>query len=142
MNTPKGKTVAIDLGDAWCGIAISDALNILARPLTTVPTEKLSTFLTELFVKESIGIVVVGYPQTMKGTESDQTKKVLAFKESLEQQFPQKLWRLWDERLSSKRASALQQEGRKKSNPNKKMQEHALAASFILDSFLLAYSEK
>lgn len=124
------KIVALDLGDQWVGVAISDASRILARPYTTVAHKELVPFLEKLFTQEKISIIVVGYPKTLGGTESAQTKKVVAEKETLEQQFSIQEWVLWDERLTSKQAAAL-------GKSDKKLELHAKAAALILDSYLM-----
>jgi putative holliday junction resolvase len=126
------KILGLDIGDAWTGTALSDALGITARPYKTAATEQLNAFLIELFKQERIGTVIVGYPKTMRGTESDQTKKVIAAKEELEKTFPDKTWILWDERLSSKRAGDLKQARSK----DEKIVSHSIAAAFILSTYL------
>ena len=126
------KILGLDIGDVWTGTALSDALGITARPHKTAETNKLVQFLTDLFKQENINTVIVGYPKTMKGTESDQTKKVIAAKEMLEKTFPEKTWILWDERLSSQRANTLKQARTKE----EKIQSHSIAAALILASYL------
>jgi len=126
------KILALDVGDVWTGSAISDALGILARPHKTVPTADLELFLSETIGSERIQTIIVGYPKTMRGTESIQTKKVEEMKNKLEQQFDTIEWRLWDERLSSKRADSVK---RAKTKEDKRM-SHSIAAAFILDSYL------
>ncbi len=132
------KIVALDLGDQWVGIALSDALGIMARPVKTVIAAHLEKELTAFFVQETVTTVVVGYPKTMKGTESEQTKKVLATKEILEKNFPDKEFVLWDERLSSKRADTVS----KNTSKEEKLKSHARAAAFILDSYLTFLNSK
>lgn len=135
------KILALDLGDVWTGIAISDPLGIIARPYTTFATNELHKGLKDIFAKEVIGTVVVGYPKTMKGQESEQTRKIVQKKESLEQLFPDVQWVLADERLSSKRATNLRKEqGKKTTGKQDKLQEHALAAAFVLDNYLFYLS--
>jgi putative Holliday junction resolvase len=126
------KILALDLGDAWVGTALSDALGMFARPYETVATADIEKFLTELLVKEPITTIVVGYPKTMRGTESEQTKKVIEFAKQLEHKFPTVTWKLWDERLSSKRAGEL----KKTKNAADKKKSHSVAAAFILSSYL------
>jgi len=131
------KIVALDIGDAWTGIAISDALGMFARPYTTVAANKLSAAITDILQKEQIGTIIVGYPKTMGGNESAQTLKVIAHKEALEKEFPHITWLLRDERLSSKRATSLRiEQGKKTKTAEEKLKGHALAAAFILDSYL------
>ena len=125
--------MALDIGDAWTGIAVTDASGSFARPETTVATQNLEPFLMNTFSVESIKTIIVGYPRTMKGGESAQTLKTVAYKDHLAHSFPEKEFILWDERLSSKRAQALAAHKRSR---EEKLKEHARAAAFILDSYL------
>ncbi len=124
--------MALDLGDAWVGTALTDPLRFFAKPYKTVATDQLETFLQETFAKEKISIVVVGYPKTMQGTESDQTRLVVATKEKLEAMFPAQQWVLWDERLSSKQARTM----KNPKNKAEKLEQHSIAAAIILGSYL------
>ena len=124
-------TKALDLGDAWATVALTDPLRFFAKPYKTVAAEQLETFLQETFSKEKISIVVVGYPKTMQGTESDQTRLVVATKEKLEQMFPQQQWVLWDEDYQANKHAAL-----KLKNKTEKLEQHAIAAAIILESYL------
>lgn len=127
------KIVALDLGDVWTGSAISDELGITARPYETVKTTELIPFLDNLIKNESISTIVVGYPKTMGGTQSDQTKKVVSKKEELQKRFPGITWALWDERLSSKQAAGI----KKTKSKEDKIASHSVAAAIILTGYLL-----
>lgn len=129
------KILSLDLGDQWIGTALSDALGILARPYQTVTATLLVQFLEKIFKEEKISTVVVGYPKTMQGNESQQTKTIVATKELLEKQFPEKIWVLWDERLTSKQAGLL-------NNKGDKQRVHSLAAALILESYLMHVAYK
>jgi len=126
------KILGLDIGDVWIGTAISDALGMFARPYQTTTPKELDDFLCLLFAQEPISKVVIGYPKTMRGTISEQTKKVEETKIRLEKIFPQMTFILWDERLSSKRADALKRAKTKE----EKIQSHSIAAAFILSSYL------
>jgi len=126
------KTLALDIGDAWTGSAISDPSGTFSRPYRTVATDQLTHFLNEIFTSESIERIVIGYPRTMRGTESEQTKKVANSKKELELLYPTKQWILWDERLSSKRAA----HGKKIMSKEEKIKSHSVAAAYILESYL------
>lgn len=126
------KIIGLDIGDVWVGIAISDALGMFARPYKTIRYKELDAGLKELFTQEKIGSVVIGYPKTMRGTISAQTEKIELDKKRLETAFPDYSWILWDERLSSKRAQTLKQA----KTQEQKHQSHAIAAAFILSSYL------
>lgn len=125
------KIMALDLGDQWIGVALTDPSGTFVRPFTTVSIGDLESFLSKTSKAENIDLIVVGYPKTMKGGESEQTHKVVAHKQKLEKLFPTIPFVLWDERLSSQRA---QQIGR--GAKADKLKEHAVAAAFILDSYI------
>ena len=127
------KIMALDLGDSWTGVALTDASRMFARPHTTVPTLELQSFLQNTFSNEQINIIIIGHPRTMKGGESEQTLKIHAQRDQLIKAFPEKEFILWDERLSSKRAEAL---GSRIKSREEKLKTHARAAAFILDSYI------
>lgn len=127
------KILALDIGDVWTGTALSDPMEIIAKPYKTTQSSNLFDFLKELFQSEKIETIVVGYPKTMKGRESNQTKKTTEIVQQLRSIFPQKTFILWDERLSSKRADTLKQG---KQSPAEKQASHSRAAAFILSSYL------
>ena len=127
------KFLALDLGDKWVGSATSDPLGITCKPFNTVELKDLKDFLTQILPQQDIKTVVVGYPKTFSGTESEQTKKIVKLKDELEKQFHDITWILWDERLSSKRALGIQSG---KYDFESKKQNHSLAAAFILQSYL------
>jgi len=126
------KILALDIGDAWTGSALSDALGMFAKPYKSIRAEQLNTFLEEIFSKEPIKKVVIGYPKTLRGTQSEQTKKIIANKEQLEKQFPNIEWVLWDERLTSKQAAGI----KKVKTKEDKQASHSIAAALILTSYL------
>ncbi len=127
-----GKILSLDLGDQWVGIAISDKIKFFAKPLTTVTHDQISDYLVNFVKDEDIEKIIIGYPRTMKGTESEQTKKVVAEKEKLENILPHIPFGFWDERLSSKRA----QTAKPAKTKDDKLKSHSIAAAFILDSYL------
>lgn len=126
------KILALDIGDVWTGIAISDALGITTRPYKTVATEKLKAELQEICELEPIKTIVVGHPKTMKGTKSAQTIKTELMAQELEKLLPSIKWVLWDERLSSKQAAQLVRPNTKE----KKLASHSIAAALFLMSYL------
>lgn len=127
------KILALDIGDVWIGTAISDPLGILARPYKTIKSNVFNEAFGEVVLIEHIQTVVVGYPKTMHGTESEQTKKTKLFIEQLKKAFPLINFVLWDERLSSKRADSLK---RGNLDRSEKQASHSRAAAFILSSYL------
>lgn len=126
------KLLALDIGDVWTGTATTDALGMFARPYKTLETSALITGLRDIFSNEKIQKIVIGYPRTMRGTISEQTKKVEASKALLEKEFSDKTFIFWDERLSSKRADLLKRAQTKED----KIKSHSIAAAFILENYL------
>ena len=126
------KILALDIGDRWTGVAISDPLGILPRPYDTCKTADLYTFLEKVIPKEYISTIVVGLPTTMRGTESDQTKKVIAMTQELKAHFSTIEWTMWDERLTSKQAAGIKSTKTKED----KLRSHAIAAAIFLSTYL------
>jgi putative Holliday junction resolvase len=127
------KILALDIGDVWTGTAISDPMGILAKPYKTIKTCDILDSLNEIFQTEKISTVIIGYPKTMRGTKSEQTKKTLDVSQQLRLLFPVINFVLWDERLSSKRADEMIRGHR---SPADKQASHSRAAAFILSSYL------
>jgi len=128
------RILALDIGDVWTGSAISDELGMLAAPHKTVETFLLDDFLKSTILQHDLKIIVVGYPGTLRGTESEQTKKVKKIKEALEQKFSSIEWIFWDERLTSKQAEQLKKVRSHDKEGKRKL--HSIAAAFILSGYL------
>jgi putative holliday junction resolvase len=126
------KIIAFDLGDVHTGIARADELGFCAAPYTTVDTKNLISWIEQAITDNLFDTVVIGLPKTLKGTDSQQTIKVIEYKENLEKRFPTIIWILWDERLTSKQARALKPQKIKRD----KGKEHAIAAALILQGYL------
>jgi putative pre-16S rRNA nuclease len=126
------KILALDIGDQWTGTALSDLLGFTAKPYGTVPTSQLEDFISKTIEREPIKEIVIGYPITLRGTESMQTKKITEKKKQLEHDFPTITWQLWDERLTSKQAAGI----KKAKTKEEKIQSHSIAAALILQSYL------
>ncbi len=130
--TQYGPILALDLGDRWIGMAVSDGLGMFSRPLKTVQRDELHATLEQLILEYSLFIIVVGYPKTLRNTHSQQTEKVLAFFDTLKNNFPLLQWKLQDERLSSKYAAQIKGSKTK----DEKINSHSIAAAIILQDYL------
>jgi len=126
------RILALDIGDRWTGVAISDPLGILPRPYDTTKTADLNIFLEKVIAKERVSIIVVGLPTTLRGTESDQTKKIITMTNALKEAFPIITWNFWDERFTSQQAARIKPTRSK----TDKLHSHAIAAALILQTFL------
>ncbi len=131
------RILGIDYGEKRVGLAVSDPLNIIAQPLTTLIREESGGWwqqLEAIIVEQEIVSIVVGYPLTMKGTSSRQTEEVDHFILDLAERMMLPIDR-YDERLTSVAAQrSLIRQGIKASR-NKEAVDYT-AAALILQDYL------
>ena len=132
-----GKVLGIDYGTKRTGIAITDAMQIIATGLTTVATHNLEDFITDIVAKENIECIVVGEPKNLDGSATDSTGHVNGFIKRLKQKFPAIPIHQIDERFTSKIAkqSILASGVKKKGRQNKSLVDE-VSATIILQNFL------
>ena len=135
------RTLALDYGDVRIGVAISDPLGWTSRGLATI-TRKNPIDLSDSVVKivdivkeHCIETIVLGYPKNMDNTEGENCKKVLAFKSRLEAALPYIAIELFDERLTTNRATQVFNEIDLKGK-NRKNSIDKMAAAIILQDYL------
>ena len=71
-----GRLLSIDYGRRRCGIAVTDTLRIVAWGLATVDTSRLVAFVKDYVAREPVDAIIVGYPTTMRGEESDSMRYI------------------------------------------------------------------
>jgi putative Holliday junction resolvase len=119
------------------GIAVTDALRIIATPLDTVMSTELLAFLKTYCQKETVDAFVVGMPKTLKNEDSEIAPLVRLFVEELKKTFPDKPVHLADERFTSSMAmQAMIDGGMKKKDRQVKGNVDKISATIILQSFL------
>lgn len=132
-----GRILALDFGLKRTGIAVTDDLQIIASPLTTVPSVELDGFLKEYLHAHEVPVIVLGYPTDVMGRPTDITENVKLFKVHLERAFPGVSIVLYDERFTSSMASAaLVQSGMKKKKRQIKGNLDMTSAAIILQGYL------
>ena len=98
------RVLGLDLGSRTCGVSVSDALGMIARPVETVRFseddydtcfEGVKAFIKEFQVKT----VVLGLPKHMNGDVGIRGEVSIMFKERLETLGVEVV--LWDERLTT-----------------------------------------
>jgi putative Holliday junction resolvase len=95
--------LALDLGKKRIGLAVSDPLGITAQGLPNlVRTNKRSDLkaLAALASEHGIGLILMGNPINMRGSEGRQSAWVREFAEDLQRATGLPV-RLWDERLTT-----------------------------------------
>lgn len=132
-----GRILAIDYGKRKTGIAVTDPLQIIANGLTTVPTHEIMTFLDNYFQKESVEMVVIGYPTQTTGEESESMRYITPFVNRLKNKYPNLPVEWVDERFTSKMAfQTMIDAGLKKSDRQNKNLVDQISATIILQSYL------
>ena len=132
-----GRILAIDYGTKRTGIAVTDPLRIVPGGLKTVATHDLNAFLADYFSKESVDIVVVGYPTNMNGEESASMKQIRPFVDKLVKQYPDKKVVMFDERFTSVIAQrAILDSGIGRMARRNKALVDEVSATIILESFM------
>ena len=132
-----GRIIAIDYGIKRTGIAVTDELQLIANPLTTVETNKLMPFFKEYFQQEKVDTLVVGLPRDMKFHYSESMKYIERFAQSFKKKHPNIPLVFHDERFTSKMAKdSILAAGKKKKDRQDKSLVDKLSACIILQSYM------
>ena len=137
-----GRIMSIDYGDKRVGIALSDPMQTISYPSGVINKKNEKHLIEELFKiisEKQIKKIIIGLPISMSGSYSQQTNKVIAFKDTLINELYDKglniLVDTIDERLSSVSAKNIMiQQGIKTGHNKSKIDE--LSASIILQEYL------
>lgn len=131
------RIVCIDYGGKRTGIAVTDELQIIATPLTTVETKHLMSFLEQYFSSEKVEKVLIGYPLNWDDTATHATPMVNGFVKAFEKKFPATSIEKIDERFSSKLAQrSMVEMGMKKKQRQVKGNIDQIAATLLLQEYL------
>lgn len=148
-----GVVIALDVGDRRIGVAKSDALGMLASPLTTLERRRdRETYaeIARLISEYAVETVVVGLPKMLNNTVGIQAEKVLRFVEGLKPVLTVPVV-TWDERLTTTEATRLlrpETEPGRRSGSSKKRQQYIkdnvdqVAATLLLESYLAASASR
>ncbi len=132
-----GRIIAIDYGKKRTGIAVTDALQIIASGLTTVPTESLLDFLLDYLEKEPVELILVGKPKQLDNSPSESEALISSFIEKLTKQVPDIPLKRVDERFTSKMAvQTMLESGLKRKQRRNKALVDEISATIILQSYL------
>ncbi len=129
--------MALDVGDVRVGIAVCDALRIVARPLRILDRSKCKAAeaIAALAREEETPLVVVGLPRNMDGTIGFQAAKAQAFAEKLRHIAPKLQIEFWDERMTSRQSEAVLRETKARKSRRMKPKDD-VAAALILEAYL------
>lgn len=127
--------MALDLGSARTGVAVSDELGMLAQPWKTLPGgDAALDAVTAAVAEVRPSRVLVGLPRNMDGTYGPAAESARAFAEKLRAVADCPV-DLWDERLTTVAAQrALRESGRKARDQRGVIDQ--VAAQILLQSWL------
>lgn len=140
------RIMCLDVGSVRVGIAMSDPMQIIASPLEVLKrTNSINNdakYVANLIKTHEVGLVVVGLPLKLDGTESASTLMAREFAEKLSK-FTTVPIEFQDERLSTVSAQRILLEGNVRRDKRKGVVDK-LAANIILQNYLdkLSYKNK
>jgi putative Holliday junction resolvase len=129
--------MAFDYGTKRIGIAVTDPLQMIATGLDTVHPNQIIEYLKKYLQTEQVERFILGDPKQMDGTPSQSAPHVKGFSNLLKKTFPDIPVEMFDERFTSKMASAaILQSGIKKSARQEKGLVDTVSATILLQSWL------
>jgi putative Holliday junction resolvase len=134
---PGGRILALDVGKKRIGLAISDELGLTALGLDTLHRTRIREDLEKLrlvAVNHDVGMLLVGRPLHMSGSESRQSEYTKEFAKKLAA-YVQLPIVFWDERLTSAEAERLMRLGGASLERRKKAIDQ-MAAVLLLESYM------
>lgn len=133
------RILGLDLGERRIGVAISDPTGTVARPLQTLVRdshEEDFAAIAALVAEHDVGLVVIGRPLNLDGTEGPQARRIARYALALAASLPAQVVS-WDERFTTVTAEEiLRQTHKKKRRTHARDEVDAIAAAVILQSYL------
>ena len=132
-----GRIVGLDYGLKKCGLAATDALQIIVNAIGTIETAELFTFFKNYMKEEDVEKLVIGLPKHKDGSFTYLKKNIDTFVAKIEKAFPQLEIDFEDERMTSIQAKEIiLQSGIKKSKRRDKTLVDKISAVLILQRYL------
>lgn len=131
------RILALDVGDKRIGVAVCDPTGLLVTPLVTIQRKNMRADVARvasLVATQEAGMVVVGLPLNMDGTDGEQALKVRSFAKRLSFAIKRPI-ELQDERLSTFSAIEALTERGVRTGHNRELVDME-AAAVILRAFL------
>lgn len=131
------KIMGIDYGDARTGVAVSDLLCTIVGSTTVVPsrnTQKAIADIVRIAKEQQVGLIVVGLPRNMDGTEGPRAELCRGFAQQLRETSGIEVT-MWDERRTTVEAHNILSQHNYHGKKRKDTVD-AVAASLILEGYL------
>lgn len=137
------RIMGIDFGDARTGVALSDLLCTIVGSTTVVPSrrpEKAVADIVRIAKEQEVGLIVVGLPRNMDGTEGPRAELCRAFADTLREATGLEVV-MWDERRTTVEAHNILSQHNYHGQKRKDTVD-AVAASLILEGYLNSLKRK
>lgn len=135
----KGRLLAVDWGERRIGLALSDEMQVLAQPLSTLTRRAGKRFpmsqLLDLVNRHHVTGIIVGLPLDESGGEGDAAHAAKALADDIKRRVRDVEVTMWDERMTTARVlAAVREMGG--STRGRKAELDAMAAALLLQHFL------
>lgn len=131
------RILAIDYGKKRVGIAVTDPLQIICKPLIVLAEESYLSWLDNYVKTEEVEAIVLGMPLRLNGEHTHITEDVIKMEQVLRQKWPNIPIHTVDERLTSKMAQqSLIDSGVPKQKRKEKGALDSVSAALILQTYL------
>ncbi len=137
--------MGLDYGSKTVGVALSDALGLIASPYETLKREKEGKLrptlrrIVELCRKEDVELIVLGLPLNMDDSEGERVERTKGFKRLLELRLAASGLDVavifWDERLTTVEAREILERA-EITKSDQKTYIDSVAASIILSDYM------
>lgn len=132
------RIMGIDFGTTRMGISLSDPLQIIAQPFTTLGNQPgIIARICDIVKNEDIGVIVVGMPLNLKGEKGKKAQEVEKFIDEIRKATDAEVVH-WDERFTTSIAhQTLLTMGTKRDERRKKKgRVDSMAAAILLQGYL------
>ncbi len=129
------KVLGLDIGKKRIGIAISDAMGMIAHPVETIarePEYSAIEKIKKICIDNGVKIIVAGLPKNMNNTIGEQAQDCICFADNFKDEFE---IIFEDERLTSRQAEYILSQTGRKYTKDKKLVD-LKSACIILQQYL------
>jgi putative Holliday junction resolvase len=131
------RILSLDFGEKRIGVAVSDALNIIAQSVGTIERKGIKNDLKkikDLVQEHDAGMLIVGLPLNMDGTEGKSANRAIDFVNELKKEINIRI-EMADERLTTAQGERIFLEA-DLSRKKRKKNIDKIAAQLILQNYL------
>jgi putative Holliday junction resolvase len=129
------RIMGIDFGTVRVGIALTDPMQMIARPYQVLANDnRLFKNISKIIKEKNVSKIVLGLPVNISGEDTDKTREVRSFAETLKSKVKLPVY-FYDERYTSAEANTLLEKMGYSARSGRKVIDK-VAAAIILKSYL------